>query len=58
VTLCRRCGQECGDFGFVNTLYNPWAETHEDFTLCDVCQKRFAQKTVSFLNDYTERVSQ
>lgn len=51
MTGCRRCGQECGDFGHYNTIYNPWADTREDFVLCDICQNIFANKTVRFLND-------
>lgn len=50
MTQCRRCGKECGDFGFVNSIYNLYAEMHEDFTLCSACQKTFFAKTVNILN--------
>lgn len=54
MTLCRRCGQECGDRRHSNEIYNPWARCTEIFFLCDDCQRAFANKTARFLNEYTE----
>jgi hypothetical protein len=51
MTECRRCGKECGGYGYTNTICNPWAAMTEDFTLCSKCQNEFARKTVNFLND-------
>ena len=51
MTQCRRCGKECGNYGFVNSACNPWAGMCEEFTLCNACQNVFAKKLVNFLND-------
>ena len=54
MTQCRRCGKECGDYGYENTLYNPWIDIRERFTLCSACQRRFGQRVLAFLNEYEE----
>ena len=58
MTNCRRCGIECTERHHSNEVYSPWASCTEIFFLCEDCQKTFANRTVRFLNEYTERVSE
>lgn len=55
MTQCRRCGQECGDHGYTNTICNSWIGMCEEFTLCRRCQNNYLRKTVRFINSYEER---